>query len=83
LNLVERWFGELTSKRIRRGVFLSVPDLVAAIEEFMESWNNEPNPFVWTATVDSIVEKLQRCRQTLESIQTGCTEPRSRKKTKK
>lgn len=83
LNLVERWFGELTSKRIRRGVFLSVPDLVAAIEEFMESWNNEPKPFVWTATVDSIVEKLQRCRQTLESIQPGCTEPRSRKKTKK
>jgi transposase len=82
LNLVERWFGELTSKRIRRGVFLSVPDLVAAIEEFVDSWNNNPKPFVWTATVDSIVEKLQRCRQTLESIQPGCTLPRSRKKRK-
>ena len=83
LNLVERWFGELTRKRIRRGVFLSVPDLIAAIEEFMDSWNNNPKPFVWTASVDSIVEKLQRCRQTLESIQPGCTGPRSRKKTKK
>jgi transposase len=83
LNLVERWFGELTSKRIRRGVFLSVPDLVTAIEEFMDSWNNHPKPFVWTATVDSIVEKLQRCRQTLESVQPGCTAPRSRKKAKK
>ena len=83
LNLVERWFGELTRKRIRRGVFLSVPDLIAAIEEFMDRWNNHPKPFVWTATVDSIVEKLQRCRQTLETIQPGCTAPRSRKKTQK
>ena len=83
LNLVERWFGELTSKRIRRGVFLSVPDLIKAIEEFMASWNNNPKPFVWKATVESIVEKLQRCGQTLESIQPGCTGPRSRKKTKK
>jgi transposase len=82
LNLVERWFGELTSKRIRRGTFLSVPDLVAAIEEFLDSWNSNPKPFVWTATVDSIVEKLQRCRHTLESIQPGCTLPRSRKKRK-
>jgi transposase len=83
LNLVERWFGELTSKRIRRGTFLSVPDLVAAIEEFLDSWNSNPKPFVWTATVDSIVEKLQRCRHTLESIQPGCSLPRSRKKRKK
>jgi transposase len=80
LNLVERWFGELTSKRIRRGVFHSVPDLIAAIEEFMESWNQNPKPFVWTATVESILEKLQGCRQTLERIQPGITLPRSRKK---
>jgi transposase len=83
LNLVERWFGELTSKRIRRGVFLSVPDLIAAIEEFMHAWNENPKPFVWTATVDSIVDKLQRCRQTLERIQPGITLPRSRKQPKK
>jgi transposase len=80
LNLVERWFGELTSKRIRRGVFHSVPDLIAAIEEFMESWNENPKPLVWTATVESILEKLQGCRQTLERIQPGTTLPRSRKK---
>src|SRR3984957_751315 len=83
LNLVERWFSELTSKRIRRGTFLSVPDLITAIEEFMDTWNRNPKPFVWTATVDSIVEKLQRCRQTLENIQPGCTLPRSRKRRKK
>jgi len=58
LNLIERWFGELTGKRIRRGVFVSVKDLIAAIEEYLATWNENPKPFVWTATVESIVEKL-------------------------
>jgi len=80
LNLVERWFGELTSKRVRRGSFFSVEDLQKAIMEFLEAWNDDPKPFVWTATVESIVEKLSRCRQTLEQIQPGCTQPRTRKK---
>lgn len=79
LNLIERWFGELTSKRIRRGSFFSVPDLIAAIEEFLEAWNENPRPFVWTATVESIVAKLSGCRQTLEQIRPGCTLPRQRK----
>jgi len=79
LNLVERWFGELTSKRVRRGSFYSVQDLETAITEFLEAWNENPKPFVWTATVDSIQEKLNRCRQTLEQIQPGCTRPRGRK----
>ncbi len=82
LNLVERWFGVLTSKRIRRGSFGSVEDLQKAIEEFLTAWNENPKPFVWTATVDSIVEKLSRCRQTLEKIQPGCTLPRKRKSKK-
>ena len=80
LNLVERWFGELTGKRIRRGTFVSVADLVAAIEEYLVAWNTNPKPFIWTATVESIMEKLARCKQTLEKIQPGCTLPRSRKK---
>ena len=79
LNLVERWFGELTGKRLRRGVFVSVNDLKEAIDEFLKAWNTEPKPFVWTATVDSIVEKLSRCWQTLEAIKPGCTRPRMRK----
>ena len=54
LNLVERWFGELTRKRIRRGSFASVADLHQAIEEFLLAWNENPKPFVWTATVESI-----------------------------
>ena len=79
LNLVERWFGELTGKRIRRGTFVSVTDLIAAIEEYQATWNENPRPFLWTATVESIVEKLTRCKQTLEKIQPGCTMHRSRK----
>lgn len=73
LNLIERWFGELTGKRIRRGAFVSVTDLIAAIEDYLATWNENPKPFVWTATVESILEKLSRCKQTLEKIQPGCT----------
>jgi hypothetical protein len=80
LNLVERWFGELTGKRIRRGVFVSVDALVAAIEEYLAAWNARPKPFIWTATVESIIEKLAHCKQTLERIQPGCTLPRIRKR---
>jgi transposase len=79
LNLIERWFGELTSKRIRRGSFGSVEDLEKAIEDFLAAWNEKPKPFVWTATVESIMEKLSQCRQTLEKILPGCTQPRKRK----
>jgi len=80
LNLIERWFGELTSKRIRRGSFLDVNDLVVAIHEFLDAWNQAPQPFVWTATVESILAKLSRCRQTLEQIQPGSTLPKTRKR---
>jgi len=79
LNLIERWFGELTGKRIRRGVFVSVADLITAIDNYLDAWNANPKPFVWTATVESIVEKIARCKQTLEKIQPGCTLPRRRK----
>ena len=64
LNLVQRWFGELDRKAIRRGVFRSVEDLEGSIDAFLTVWNNDPKPFVWTATVESITEKLSRCRQT-------------------
>jgi hypothetical protein len=51
-----------------------------AIEDFLSAWNENPRPFVWTATVDSILAKLPRCRQTFEQIQPGCTLPRTRKR---
>ena len=82
LNLIERWFAELTSRRVRRGSFHNVEELEKAIHEFLAAWNESPKPFVWTATVESIKEKLSRCRQTLEQIQPGCTLPRSRKRHK-
>jgi transposase len=62
LNLVERWFGELTCKRIRRGVFKSVPDLVAVIEQFISLNNENPNPFVWTKKADEILAKVNHCK---------------------
>jgi transposase len=65
LNLVERWFRELTDKAIRRGVFKSVPDLIAAIEEYLRVHNDDPKPFVWTATADDILAKVRRGRVTL------------------
>jgi transposase len=68
LNLVERWFGELTDKMIRRGVFGSVDDLIAAITEFLRVHNDDPKPFVWTATADSILEKVRRGRVTLKQV---------------
>ncbi len=83
LNLVERWFGELTQKAIRRGAFGSVEELKGCIEEFLAAWNQQPKPFVWTATVESIREKLSRCRRTLEQIQPGCSSRRSRKRKKR
>jgi transposase len=62
LNLVERWFGEITRKRIRRGVFRSVAELVAAIEDFIRVNNENPKPFVWTKKVDAILEKVAHCK---------------------
>jgi transposase len=62
LNLVECWFSALTTKRIRRGSFLSVPALIAAIREYISVNNRDPKPFLWTASVQDILEKLSRCR---------------------
>src|SRR6059036_1588529 len=80
LNLVERWFRELTQKAVRRGAFFSVPDLIAAIEAFLAGWNENPRPFVWTAKLEEILKKIERAREKLESIQPGSTQPRRRRK---
>ena len=68
LNLVERWFRDLTDKRLRRGSFNSVADLIAAIEEYLAVHNEDPKPFVWTATADSILAKVRRGRVALEKV---------------
>jgi hypothetical protein len=77
---VERWFGELTRKAVRRGAFVSVPDLIQTIEAFLATWNEKPNPFIWTASVEKIMEKIERARSKLEAIKPGCTQPRRRRK---
>ena len=68
LNLVERWFGEITRKRIRRGVFRSVPELVTTIEDFIRLNNENPKPFVWTKKVDAILEKVAHCKAVIGTL---------------
>ena len=68
LNLVERWFKELTDKRLRRGIFTSVEDLTQAITNWAEHWNTDPKPFIWKATAQQIIEKITRGRATLHQV---------------
>lgn len=68
LNLLERWFRDITTKRIRRGTFPSVGALVDAIEEYVRHNNENPKPFIWTASVDQILAKVSRCKATLETL---------------
>jgi hypothetical protein len=78
LNLIERWFAELTQKAVRRGSFHSARDLQRAIDDILTAWNANPRPFVWTASVERILEKLARCRRRLEQAQAGCTQPEAK-----
>ena len=81
LNPIERWFAELSQKAVRRGAFHSVRDLQRTITEFLEAWNANPTPFVWTASVERILGKIARARQRLERLQPGCTRSKRRAKT--
>jgi putative transposase len=60
LNQAERWFGLITQQVIRRGSFRSVRDLITRIQQFVEQYNRSCRPFAWTATADSILQKLGR-----------------------
>jgi hypothetical protein len=66
INLVERFFAEMTGKRIRRGAFKSVDELKAAITDYLGKHNANPKPFKWTATADSILERNGRARAALD-----------------
>ncbi|MGH7183212.1 MAG: IS630 family transposase [Nitrospiraceae bacterium] len=68
VNVVERWFREITDKRIRRGVFKSVPDLIVAIEAYLANHNQNPQVFVWSAPVDRILAKIAKCKEALDSL---------------
>ena len=67
LNMVERFFAEITRKRIRRGTFNSVAELKTAIMEYLENHNADPKPFIWTKSAGEILEKVARAKQLLES----------------
>src|SRR6266498_3226615 len=67
LNLVERYFAEITRKRIRRGTFRNVSELIAAINEYVRQTNADPKPFVWAAKANDILKKVAKCRATLEA----------------
>ena len=67
INMVERWFAEITRKRIRRGTFRSVPELIRAIQDYIRENNNGSSPFIWTATASAIINKVRRCKQALET----------------
>ncbi len=68
LNLVERFFGLLTDKALRRGVFTSVKELETTIQDFIAHHNGDPRPFVWTQSANKILEKVERARKTLSLI---------------
>lgn len=68
LNQVERWFRDLTEKNLRRGIFGSVPDLIASIETYLQANNDNPKAYVWTATAEDILAKVARARATLDQV---------------
>ena len=71
LNMVERFFRDLTVNRLRRGVFQNVPELIEAIEDYIEHHNNDPKPMVWTAAASDILEKVKRGRRKLDKVRSA------------
>ncbi len=71
LNVIERFFRDLDDKRIRRGVFQSVPQLIDAVMGYIAQHNRDPKPFVWRKTADAIIEKVGRARLALDNAPTG------------
>ena len=71
LNMVERFFRDITENQLRRGVFKSVDELVEAIEQYLNSHNENPKPFIWTAKASDILEKVKRRREKLNKLQSA------------
>jgi transposase len=67
LNMVERFFRDLTQNRLRRGIFRDVEELITAIGEYIDRHNDSPKPFVWTAKASDILEKVKRARKALHN----------------
>jgi hypothetical protein len=71
LNLIERWFRDLTDKCIRRGVFTSVPELIQAITHYIDAHNEDPQSIAWTAKAETILKKVRRARAVLDKMQSA------------
>lgn len=71
LNMVERLFRDITTERLRRGVFTSVPELTAAIDEYIAHHNTQPKPFIWTKSARDILQNVTRANSRLSSKQNG------------
>ena len=68
LNLIERWFRDLTAKRLRRGAFGSVVELITAIHAYLDHHNQNPQVFVWSAPVERILAKIAKCKEALDAL---------------
>lgn len=68
LNLVERWFGEITRKRIRRGIFKNIEELQNAIYNYIQYNNENPKPFIWTKKAEDIISRVNRCKAIMETL---------------
>ena len=73
LNVIERFFRDLDEKRLHRGVFRSVPELIEAIKAYIDQHNEDPKPFIWTKTAEQIIEKVGRARLALEKLDNAPT----------
>ena len=67
LNMVERFFRDLTEQRLRRGIFRDVEELIMAIDDYIDKHNDKPKPFIWTAKAADILEKVKRARTVLDN----------------
>jgi hypothetical protein len=72
LNMVERWFREITDKRLRRGTFANVRSLIQAINDYIQNHNQNPQAFVWTATAATIMKKIAKCKEAFETLHLYC-----------
>ena len=71
MNLIERWFREITEQRIRRDAFESVDELIEVISDYIDHHNAHARPFAWTATADEILAKVKRARKALDNVQSA------------
>ncbi len=69
LNMVERFFRDISENQLRRGVFANVPDLIAAIDSYIAKHNQKPKPFIWTAKANDILQKVMRANRQLSAKQ--------------